>query len=140
MSLVVAVTVFVFGMLSVIALCYGLSADQPESSWTREPVGARYGGRSELARSSLQWGGVAGQLLAWWVSKTAAADEKAPELRKMRVTLTRAGFNHVEQLALYRAVRVISCVLLVAAGLIVAHFYPRWRIPAVLGGAVVGYL
>ncbi|HEY2525515.1 MAG TPA: type II secretion system F family protein [Candidatus Binataceae bacterium] len=140
MSVMVAVAVFVFGMLSALALYYGLTEAQPRGSWTRERASAGYGGRNELARSSLQWGGVAGRLLAWWVNKTPAADEHAPELHKMRVALTRAGFNRVEQVALYRAARVISSVLLVVAGVVIAHFYPRWRIPAVLGGAVVGYL
>src|SRR5579863_7704722 len=140
MSLMVAVTVFVFAMVSVMALYYGLTAEQPGSSWTRERAGARYGARNELTRSSLQWGGVAGRLLAWWVSKTPAAEGQTPELHKVRITLTRAGFDHVEQLALYRAARVISCLLLLVAGVVIAHFYPRWRIPAVLGSAVVGYL
>jgi tight adherence protein C len=140
MSLIVAVTVFGLGILTALAIYYGLTTNQAEGSWTRERAGARYGGRNELARSSLQWGGLAGELLAWWVSKTAVDAEAAPELRKMRVALTRAGFDHVEQVALYRASRVISCLLLIVAGVILAHFYPRWRIPAVLGGAVVGYL
>jgi tight adherence protein C len=52
----------------------------------------------------------------------------------------RAGFNQIEQVALYRAARVVSFVLVVIVGLVTAHFYPRWRIPAVLGGAVIGYL
>jgi tight adherence protein C len=30
--------------------------------------------------------------------------------------------------------------LALLAGLVIAHFYPRWRIPALLGGAVAGYL
>ena len=140
MSLMVAVTVFVLGMLSALAIYHGLTAAQPGGWWTRERAGARYAGRNALARSSLQWGGLAGELLAWWVSRTPAADEQAPELHKMHIALTRAGFDHIEQVALYRAARVISCLLMVVAGVIIAHFYPRWRIPAVLGGAVVGYL
>jgi tight adherence protein C len=79
-------------------------------------------------------------LLAWWVSKADAADHNAPRVRQTHIALTRAGFNQVEQLAVYRAARVASFVLVIALGLVIAHFYPRWRVPAVLGGAVIGYL
>jgi hypothetical protein len=99
-----------------------------------------YGAAGALERSSLQWSGVAGQLLAWWVTRTQAPDENAPEVRQTRVALTRAGFNQVEQLAVYRAARLASVVLVISAGLLLAHFYPRWRIPALLGSAVIGYL
>ncbi len=136
----VALTVFFLGLTTVMALYYGLTAEQPRSSWTREPAGARYRGSSSLARSSLQWGGIAGQLLGWWVTKTADADRNAPEVRQTHIALTRAGFDQVEQLAVYRAARLASFVLAILAGLTIAHFYPRWRIPAVLGGAVIGCL
>ena len=65
---------------------------------------------------------------------------RVPEVRQTHIALTRAGFNQVEQLAVYRAARVASFVLVIAAGLVLAHFHPRWRIPALLGGAVIGYL
>lgn len=136
----VALTVFFLGLTTVMALYYGLTAEQPRSSWTREPAGARYRDSSSLARSSLQWGGIAGQLLGWWVIKTADADRNAPEVRQTHIALTRAGFDQVEQLAVYRAARLASFVLAILAGLTIAHFYPRWRIPAVLGGAVIGCL
>ena len=79
-------------------------------------------------------------MLGWWVKKTAAADKNAPEVQQTHIALTQAGFNQVEQLAVFRATRVISFVLLILTGLVIAHFYPRWWIPAVLGGAVIGYL
>ena len=80
------------------------------------------------------------KLLAWWINKTEAADQNSPEVRQTHIALTRAGFNQVEQLAVYRAARIASFVLVIAAGLVLAHFHPRWRIPALLGGAVIGYL
>ncbi|HLJ42818.1 MAG TPA: type II secretion system F family protein, partial [Candidatus Binataceae bacterium] len=127
-------------LTTVMALYYGFTADEPRHSWVRERAAARYGGSGTLARSSLQWSGIPGQLLAWWVSKADAADHNAPRVRQTHIALTRAGFNQVEQLAVYRAARVASFVLLIALGLVIAHFYPRWRVPAVLGGAVIGYL
>jgi len=41
---------------------------------------------------------------------------------------------------MYRAIRVAAVVLVLLAGMLIASAYPRWRLPAVLGGAVVGYL
>ena len=140
MSYMVAITVFFLGLTTVMALYYGFTADEPRHSWARERAAARYSGSGTLARSSLQWSGIPGQLLAWWVSKADAADQNAPRVRQTHIALTRAGFNQVEQLAVYRAARVASFVLVIALGLVIAHFYPRWRVPAVLGGAVIGYL
>ncbi|MGZ6211547.1 MAG: type II secretion system F family protein [Candidatus Binataceae bacterium] len=140
MSYMVAITVFFLGLTTVMALYYGFTADEPRHSWERERAAARYSGSGTLARSSLQWSGIPGQLLAWWVSKADAADQNAPRVRQTHIALTRAGFNQVEKLALYRAARVASFVLVIALGLVIAHFYPRWRVPAVLGGAVIGYL
>jgi tight adherence protein C len=140
MSYMVALTVFLLAMTTVMALYFGLTTEEPRSSWQSTRGAARYGAAGMLERSSLQWNGIPGQLLAWWVSKTDATDQNAPEVRKTRIALTRAGFNQVEQLAVYRAARAASFVLAIAAGLAIAHFYPRWRIPAVLGGAVIGYL
>jgi tight adherence protein C len=140
MSDTVAITVFFLGLTTVMALYYGFTADEPRHSWERERAAARYSGSGTLARSSLQWSGIPGQLLAWWVSKADAADHNAPRVRQTHIALTRAGFNQVEQLAVYRAARVASFVLVIALGLVIAHFYPRWRVPAVLGGAVIGYL
>jgi tight adherence protein C len=139
MSLMVAITVFLLGLTTILALYFGLS-EQPRSSWQSARDVSRYGASSSLARSSLQWSGVAGQLLAWWVKNTAEADPNTPEVRQAHIALTRAGFNQVDQLAVYRATRVVSFVLVILAGLVIAHFYPRWWIPALLGGAVVGYL
>ena len=140
MSYMVAITVFFLGLTTVMALYYGFTADEPRHSWERERAAARYSGSSTIARSSLQWSGIPGQLLAWWVSKADAADQNAPRVRQTHIALTRAGFNQVEQLAVYRAARVASFVLVIALGLVIAHFCPRWRVPAVLGGAVIGYL
>src|ERR1700674_778825 len=139
MSLTIAISVFLLGLTIVMALYFGLT-EQPRNSWPSAAGTPRYGGSSSLARSSLQWGGVAGTMLAWWVGKTAGADQDAPRFRRIQVALTRAGFNQTEQFALYRAARVAGVVLAVLAGLMIAHFYPRWRIPALLGGAVAGYL
>ncbi len=139
MSFVIAISVFLLGLTTVMALYFGLT-EQPRSSWPSAGGAPRYGGSSSLARSSLQWGGVSGKLFAWWVEKTAAADHNAPRVRRIDVALTRAGFNQAEQFALYRAARVAAVALAVLAGLVIAHFYPRWRIPALLGGAVAGYL
>ncbi len=139
MSYMIAVSVFFLAIATVMALYFGLTAEQPRTSWARERTAASYGDSSSLARSSLQWGGVLGQLLGWWVKKTAA-DQNAPEVQQTHIALTQAGFNQVEQLAVFRATRVISFVLLILTGLVIAHFYPRWWIPAVLGGAVIGYL
>ena len=138
MSYMVAITVFFLGMATVMSLYFGFTAPQPQPSWVRKR--APVSGSSSIARSSLQWGGIRGQLLGWWVAKTATADQNAPEVRQTHIALTRAGFNQVEQLAVYRAARVASVVLVILTGLVLAHFYPRWRIPAVLGGAVIGYL
>jgi tight adherence protein C len=140
MSYMIAVSVFFLAIATVMALYFGLTAEQPRTSWARERTAASYSDSSSLARSSLQWGGILGQLLAWWVKKTADADQNAPEVQQTHIALTRAGFNQVEQLAVYRATRVISFVLVILTGLVIAHFYPRWWIPAVLGGAVIGYL
>ena len=139
MPFAVAIIVFLLGLTTMLALFFGLS-EQPRSSWQSPRGASRYGASSNLARSSLQWGGIAGQLLAWWVNKTADAEADAPAVRQTHIALTRAGFNQMEQVALYRAARVVSFVLAVLTGLVIAHFYPRWRIPAVLGGAVIGYL
>lgn len=139
MSLMVAVTVFLLGLTTMLALYFGLT-EQPRSSWPGARAGSRYSASSSLARSSLQWGGVTGRLLAWWVKKTAERDQNASEVHKAHIALTRAGFNQIDQLALYRAARVVSFVLVILAGLVIANFYPRWKIPALLGGAVVGYL
>jgi tight adherence protein C len=138
MSYMVAITVFLLGMATVMALYFGFTAPQPQPSWVREHAPVR--DSRSIARSSLQWDGIAGQLLGWWVAKTADADQNAPEVRQTHIALTRAGFNQVEQVAVYRASRVASLVLVVMAGLVIAHFYPRWRIPALLGGAVIGWL
>ena len=139
MSYMVAITVFLLGMTTVMALYFGLTmAGQPRASRVRERASAS--GSSSIARSSVQWGGIAGRLLGWWVNRTADADQNAPEVRQAHIALTRAGFDQVEQLAIYRATRVASFVLLILMGVVIAHFYPRWRIPAILGGAVVGYL
>lgn len=140
MTFMVTITVFFLGMATVLALYFGLIADQPQPAWTPERSVAKYSGSSSLDRSSLQWGGIPGQLLTWWVNKTADADQNAPEVRQTHIALTRAGFNQVEQLAVFRAARVVSFVLVIVMGLVIAHFYPRWRIPALLGGAVIGYL
>ncbi len=139
MAYIIALSVFFLGLTTVIALYFGLT-EAPGSSWQSARRVSTYGAAGALERSSLQWSGVAGQLLAWWVTRTKAADENAPEVRETHVALTRAGFNQVEQLAVYRAARVASVVLVISAGLLLAHFYPRWRIPALLGGAVIGYL
>jgi tight adherence protein C len=139
MSYMVAITVFFLGMTTVMALYFSLTmAGQPRASRVRERIPAS--GSRSIARSSVQWGGIAGRLLGWWVNKTADADQDAPEVRQAHIALTRAGFDRVEQLAIYRATRVASLVLLILTGVAIAHFYPRWRIPAILGGAVVGYL
>jgi tight adherence protein C len=140
MTYLVAITVFFLGIATVMALYFGLAAELPRTPWAPEHTGARYGGSRSIARSSLQWGGIPGQLLAWWVKRTADADPNAPRARQTHLALTRAGFNQVEQLAVYRAARVSSFVLIAVVGLLIAHFNPRWKIPAVLGSAVVGYL
>src|SRR5208282_2189753 len=139
MSYMVALTVFCLAITTVMALYFGLTTEEPRSSWQSTRGAARYGAAGTLERSSLQWSGIPGQLLAWWVNKTDAGDQNTPEVRQTHIALTRAGFNQVEQLAIYRAARVASFVLVIAAGLVIAHFYPRWRIPALLGGAVIGY-
>jgi tight adherence protein C len=139
MSYMVAITVFFLGMTTVMALYFGLTTvEQPQAS--RAHGRASASGSGSLARASLQWGGVAGRLLGWWVGKTAEAAEKTPEVSQINIALTRAGFDQMEQLAIYRAARIVSFVSVILIGLAIAHFYPRWRIPAVLGGAVVGYL
>jgi len=140
MTFMVTLMVFFLGIATVMALYFGLMTEQPRTSWTPERVPVKYSGAGSLDRSSLQWGGIPGQLLAWWVNKTADADQNAPGVRQTHIALTRAGFNQVQQLAVYRAARVASFVLAVAMGLVIAHFYPRWRIPALLGGGVIGYL
>lgn len=138
MSYMIAITVFLLEMATVMALYFGFTVQQPQPSWVRERVPVD--SSSSIARSSLQWGGLWGQLLGWWVTRTADADQNAPEVRQTHIALTRAGFNQVEQLVVYRAARMLSLVLVVLAGLVLAHFYPRWRIPALLGGAVIGCL
>jgi tight adherence protein C len=141
MTYMIALSVFLLGMTTVIALYFGLTAEEPRNSWQSTRGVSQYGtAAGSLDRSSLQWGGIAGQLLAWWVNKTEAADQHSPEVRQTHIALTRAGFNQVEQLAVYRAARVASFVLVIAVGVVIAHFYPRWRIPALLGGAVIGAL
>lgn len=140
MSYMIAITVFCLGVATVMALYFGLTAEQPRSSWARTHTAESLGGSRSLARSSLQWGGIPGQLLAWWVKKSADGDQNARAARQTHIALTRAGFNQVEQLAVYRAARVISFVLAILTGLVIAHFYPRWWIPALLGGAVFGCL
>jgi tight adherence protein C len=139
MSLTIAISVFLLGLTTVMALYFGFT-EEPRNSWPSTAGAPRYGASSILARSSLQWGGVAGTLLAWWVGKTAGVDQNAPRFRQIHVALTRAGFNQTEQFALYRAARVAAVALAVLTGLVIAHFYPRWRIPALLGGALAGYL
>jgi tight adherence protein C len=139
MFYMVALTVFLLAMTTVMALYFGLTTEEPRSSWQSTRGSQRYVAAGTLERASLQWSGIPGQLLEWWVNKTSA-DWNAPEVRQTNIALTRAGFNHVEQLAVYRATRVASFVLVIAAGLVLAHFHPRWRIPALLGGAVIGYL
>ncbi len=136
----VAITVFFLAIATVMALYFGLRAEQPRTSWPRARTAASHSRSSSLARSSLQWSGIPGQLLGWWVKKTAAADQNAPEVQQAHIALTRAGFNQVEELAVYRAVRVISCVLAILTGLVIAHLYPRWWVPALLGSAVIGYI
>jgi tight adherence protein C len=140
MTFMVTVMVFFLGIATVMALYFGLMTEQPRTSWAPERVPVKYSGAGSLDRPSLQWGGISGQLLAWWVNRTADADQNAPGVRQTHIALTRAGFNQVQQLAVYRAARVASFVLVVAMGLVIAHFYPRWRIPALLGGGVIGYL
>ena len=139
MSLTVAISVFLLGLTSMLALYYGLTA-QPRNSWANGRGETRHAPRSSLARSSLQLGGSTGKLLAWWIKMAERADPNAAATQQIRLALTRAGFDRVDQLALYRAARVISFVLIVLSGLVIAHFHPRWRVPAVLGGAVIGYL
>jgi tight adherence protein C len=140
MTYMVAITVFFLGLATVLSLYYGFTAEEPRASWSPARGAAKYDGSSSIARSSLQWGGIQGQMLSWWISKTSSADQNSPEVRQIHIALTRAGFNQVEQLAVYRAARIASFVLVISLGLVIAHFYPRWRIPALLGGAVIGYL
>jgi Flp pilus assembly protein TadB len=140
MSYMIALTVFFLGMTTVMALYFGLTTEEPRNSWQSARGVSPYGAAGTLDRSSLQWSGISGKLLAWWINKTEAADQNSPEVRQTHIALTRAGFNQVEQLAVYRAARIASFVLVIAAGLVLAHFHPRWRIPALLGGAVIGYL
>src|SRR3984893_7057404 len=101
MPLTIAISVFLLGLTTVMALYFGLT-EQPRNSWPSTGGAARYGGASILARSSLQWGGIAGTLLAWWVGKTAGADQNAPRFRRMHVCRTRAGFQQTEQFAASR--------------------------------------
>jgi tight adherence protein C len=140
MSYMIALTVFFLGMTTVMALYFGLTTEELRNSWQSARGVSPYGAAGTLDRSSLQWSGISGKLLAWWINKTEAADQNSPEVRQTHIALTRAGFNQVEQLAVYRAARIASFVLVIAAGLVLAHFHPRWRIPALLGGAVIGYL
>ena len=121
------------------ALYLGLT-NQPRSSWPSGGAAPQYAESSILARSSLQWGGISGKLLAWWVERSAAADQNAPGVRRIHVALIRAGFDQAEQFALYRAARVAAVTLAIVVGLVLAHFYPRWRITTLLGGALAGYL
>ena len=136
----IAITVFFLGLATVMGLYFGLTAEQPRSSWARARTADSYRGSSSLARSSLQWGGITGRLLAWWVKITADGDQNKLKVQQAHTALTRAGFNQVEQLAVYRAARVIAFVLAILTGLVIEQFYPRWWIPALLGGAVIGYL
>lgn len=139
MSFMIAISVFLLGLTIVMALYFGLT-EQPRSSWPSAAGAPRYRGPSSLARSSLQWSGARGKLLAWWVEKTAGADQDAPRVRQIHRSLTRAGFDQAQQFALYRAARIAAVVLAICAGLVGAHLYPRLRIPALLSGAIAGYL
>ena len=128
-------------MTTVMALYFGLTTEEPRSSWqSARGVSQRTSPPARLSGHRFSGAASPDKLLAWWINKTEAADQNSPEVRQTNIALTRAGFNQVEQLAVYRAARVASFVLVIAAGLVLAHFHPRWRIPALLGGAVIGYL
>ena len=140
MSYMVAVVVFFLGIATVMGMYFALTAEQPRPSWARERAAGKYSASSSLARSSLQWAAPEGGCWPGGSERTAAIDQDKPAIRQIHIALTRAGFNQVEQLAVYRAARVFSFVLAILTGLVIAHFYPRWWIPDLLGGAVIGYL
>jgi hypothetical protein len=80
MSFAIAIAVFVLGLTTMLALYFGLS--EPRSSWQKQRGVSRYGATSSLARSSLQWSGTAGRLLAWWVDKKPTPMRKRPRCGK----------------------------------------------------------
>ena len=140
MPLTIAVAVFLLGVTTIVSLYLGLS-EQPRNIWPQKRAAQRYAAAGNaLAPSSLHFEGFAGTLLAWWVKLTGGAHENAPAVQRIRLALTRAGVRQVEQLALYRAARVVSFVLLVLAGFIASRFYPRYTITAILSGAIAGYV
>jgi tight adherence protein C len=141
MPLMVALAVFVFGFATIAALYLGLAERSNELRPGTASI-SRYTGsaRNVLARSSLEIGGRAGRILSWWIWMTGNANENAPRARETSLALSRAGFNHAEEFAIFRAARVLSLALAIIIGLALAHLYPRWQVAALLGGGIVGYV
>jgi tight adherence protein C len=139
MPLMLAVTVFVLGFATIAALYFGLAERPP--AWQSKRAASRYSASaaSIIGRPSLEIGGRAGRLLAWWVRMNGNADD-APALRETTVALSRAGFDHVEQMAIFRAARVLSFAISILIGLVLAHLYPQQSTAALLCSAVAGYL
>ncbi len=139
MPLTIAVAVFLLGLTMIVALYLGLN-EHPRGIRFQKRGARRYAAANALAPSSLHFEGFAGVLLGWWVRLTGGGDKNTPEVQRIRLALNRAGVRQVEQLALYRAARVASFVLLLFAGFVLSRSYPRYAITAILGGAIVGYV
>ena len=141
MSLMVALAVFVLGFATVAAFYFGL-AEKAHDSWhgSLSVSRSRASAGDVLARPSLKIGGSPGRLLSWWIRMTGDANENASTSRETSLALSRAGFNHAGQFAIFRAARVLSFAIAITIGLALAHFYPPWKMPALLGSAIAGYL
>ncbi len=137
----VAFTVFVLGLTMAAGLYFALLA-------TRRAGAARVRAQgpgleaipSRLARAPMALGGVSGRLLTAWVNWLESGERTRRMVRKAQSHLLLAGFDRVEQVAIYLGARLLTPVVLVVSAILFGAAYPEWRGVAILGGAIFGFL
>lgn len=137
----VATTVFVLGVAGAVALYFALVA-------TRRATHVRLRGQiagldsvpSRLAKPSMQWSGVSGRFLGWWINRLDSTARARRMVRSAQSHLILAGFDRTDQVAIYMAARILTPVVLVAAAVVFGEADPRWRSVAIVGGVIFGYL
>jgi tight adherence protein C len=135
-----ALMVFMLALVTGLLIYRGLTTAPKRFAPVRRSP-APFDSTSSLARRSFGWGDARGSFFSWWLRRASGLDPDKPEAKHLLSALSWAGFETTGPvIAIYRAIRIAAVLMVVAAGIVIASFYPRWRIPAVLGGAVVGYL
>src|SRR5581483_2720620 len=125
----VALTVFALGLTTAAALYFALIATRRAG-----PARLRAPGEagleavpSRLARPPLRLGGISGKFLAWWVDWLESGERTRRMVRKAQSHLILAGFDRVEQVAIYLGARLLTPIASVIVGILFGVAYPEWR-------------